>query len=592
MNRYEELNDYFLFFKEALPGYLKAYGKDARYNSDTFYHELASYGYSDSYLSQVNSSKNAEQRVDIRHLWQGWVEHFQDNPNMNCFFSEYQRGFLQFHNGPQGEGHVKLYLNVGVNDIDRAVKEIYGFVADHNMPCCSKVSGCTRADSIVVRLNSVEDATLFIDWANNNKFLVSCAKKVNPFLERAGIVGIGYDDRLSFNSTVSMYLEKYFTWCIDNNRVKDIGVDDFRNYLVTVYNEVFINHGSLSEFRSIPHVIDEENRLTSNLALFDFMDVTKTIIDSLDPKKDYKVILKNIQDFQNPFRKNGIRSHFCEAVRNPNISNPYSDPIGKKDESVTLDLDNDIKLFYKFCYESIDIVGVDNIHKYFINYFSGFKHPINVSSYQEFISRNFSQEDVDYITNGNMETYLNNVYNDLVVNKCNRYSHDEYQLMVDLCKYYTDRGYNSISIIGMLSNYMNGDTKYITRSGGLRGCMEALLTPDKLLLLCNGNLRNFIEYIVNNTVNIGYERNYILEGYVRLASQKYGAENVFKYLADYINGNNLAITRDCNYRLMFQEFLSPEAIIRITNSDLVGYVQTVLNSGFGTTQLSSGTYGI
>ena len=52
----------------------------------------------------------------------------------------------------------------------------------------------------------------------------------------------------------------------------------------------------------------------------------------------------------------------------------------------------------------------------------------------------------------------------------------------------------------------------------------------------------------------------LLSNFVLYASKKYGRKNVKLILQDYINGNQNAITRDNNYRKLFQMYISREDI--------------------------------
>jgi len=69
----------------------------------------------------------------------------------------------------------------------------------------------------------------------------------------------------------------------------------------------------------------------------------------------------------------------------------------------------------------------------------------------------------------------------------------------------------------------------------------------------------------------------IFDNYIRYASLKYGKEFVDKYISSYIIGNENAITRDNNFRQLFNTYLTSDLINTITNNNLRGYVTQILN---------------
>ena len=177
-------------------------------NRDTIYSHLALYGLTEEDV------KNRE----IDYNFQSWINNFQNDPNLAVYYTERQPGFLQFQNKKSlGDKHVKLYLSYPADKINYCVNKIFKYVADQDMPTCSKVSKKLRSDSVVLRMANFDDAAKVINYINSDYELTSCAKETNPFSIKHGVVGVAYDDMLSYNTTLSFVMEEYFNYCRRNN---------------------------------------------------------------------------------------------------------------------------------------------------------------------------------------------------------------------------------------------------------------------------------------------------------------------------------------------------------------------------------------
>ena len=69
----------------------------------------------------------------------------------------------------------------------------------------------------------------------------------------------------------------------------------------------------------------------------------------------------------------------------------------------------------------------------------------------------------------------------------------------------------------------------------------------------------------------------ILDDYIKYAFSKYKYINlVVGYLETFLSGNYNGITRDNNFRNLFQEYLTPEIVRNIVGGNLSAYVQGIL----------------
>lgn len=104
--------------------------------------------------------------------------------------------------------------------------------------------------------------------------------------------------------------------------------------------------------------------------------------------------------------------------------------------------------------------------------------------------------------------------------------------------------------------------------------------------MCQDNTRfcKLSEYFSNmqqeplNKSHESIDKEALLKEYIAYASKKYGANNVPTYIISYVNGNANAITRDNNYRDLFVENLTADDILKITNNDIKGYINQLLNA--------------
>lgn len=104
--------------------------------------------------------------------------------------------------------------------------------------------------------------------------------------------------------------------------------------------------------------------------------------------------------------------------------------------------------------------------------------------------------------------------------------------------------------------------------------------------MCQDNNRFYklSEYFSNmqdkslNKSNESIDKEALLKEYIVYASKKYGINNVSTYIISYVNGNANAITRDNNYRDLFVKNLTADDILKITNNDIKGYINQLLNA--------------
>ncbi len=219
MSRKKEINDLLKYLK-------KEYKKQKiEITEESIYDTLQNYRFSAE-----------EIKMTADNLFPLWIERFKNKPNIECFHTMNQGRFLQFRKDHTFESKcIKLYVSLDPNAYFEGVNIIFDFIEKNNMKTASKVADKIRSDEIVIRLESTADAEKVIEFINSNPYLVANARPTNPFLNREGIVGIGYDDLISYNETIAYFVSDYL------NNTKRPSYDSFIKYMNDKYVNLFQN---------------------------------------------------------------------------------------------------------------------------------------------------------------------------------------------------------------------------------------------------------------------------------------------------------------------------------------------------------------
>lgn len=272
MNRCEEMSSFLNFLAK-----MYEQNPTLEVNEKTIYSLLCNYGLEEEELKDK----------DISFMRERWITHFQNDFNLHCFVSPSQPYFLQFHNARNlGDKHVKLYLSYPKEKMEECVNKIFDYIALHNMATVSKVARVIRSDAIVIRLDKLTDAKKVIQFINKDKMLTEYAKPTNPFVVRCGVVGVAYDDCLSFNCTLSFLLKKYFSECRKNQTLAKVSLEDFSLFSQKLYQTIFYTPHGIQEFV-------KEQEVQKNVSRFAFASIGRLLLN-------YEQVLTLISKSLNP----------------------------------------------------------------------------------------------------------------------------------------------------------------------------------------------------------------------------------------------------------------------------------------------------
>ena len=278
MDRKGEI-DYFI---KSFANYLQTF--NPYLNDDLFYTGLQNYDYTGP---EIDQNKN------LMFLFDRWIAHFSQNPNINVRHDMRQAKFLQFHSNNCNARHIKLYVSLIPSALEQGVNRIFEFIAANRMNTASKVAGRLRSDAIVLRIEKPEDAEKVIQFINSDPYLVNNSRRTNPFLNRAGIVGVGYDDKLSYNGTVAFFMNEYFK--SKQNNYQMCGADDFLNFLVNKYNKIFGDRSEATWFTQSHEFIENCDRISGftddafNATFENYKEVMQAMITNIR-QRDYREI--------------------------------------------------------------------------------------------------------------------------------------------------------------------------------------------------------------------------------------------------------------------------------------------------------------
>lgn len=176
-----------------------------------------------------------------------------------------------------------------------------------------------RSDSIVLRIKNEKDAKEIIDFVNKNKYIKESARKTNPFVLRKGIVGLAYDDKLSYNTAVSFLVSEYINDKKNNEDLSNVNCIDFSNYVSNYSRNLITNKEFLNKFMQTSYFKENNSRL-DYLNESQILANTKRVFDlvsfSLNENHTYDDFITMYNDFKS--KKEELEKDFKELLIDKN----------------------------------------------------------------------------------------------------------------------------------------------------------------------------------------------------------------------------------------------------------------------------------
>lgn len=510
--------------EQILDNFLKYYAQILKQNpdltlyQDTFYYELMNYGLTNEEIKDNN----------ISNYFLDWTTHFK---NSNLYVGQItpQPGFCQFVNkeGFNQYSNIKIYLSFNKKEIKSCVNQIFDYINKNNMATRSKVSHTIRSDSVVIRLNKIEDAKQFLEYINNDNYLKSCSKKVNPFLINDGIAGLAYDRKISYNAVLAFLLEKYFNQ-IQN--YDEVNLSNFKQFVNTYYNSIFIQKDSLPEFlyekevQSNIHGFSSIGDLITNY--FEVIGLIKMSLDKDTTLHNYYNYIKNCQNVTYIQKVKDLYSKYIN--KNYNISITEKRQIFNKYLDYAFNNYNDIELTNQ----------IQNFLKGQINSLS------KNNKYYNSMINHILPNDIISITNNNLNNYIKDRYT-----KIKKKSIDKKEMLLNAYLDYAIATYGFKKTIDFIENYyLLGREDVITREHNFRDLFTKYLSPVDILNITKFNLNN---YIINKYPECVNEDNpqILLSDAITYTINKYGKVHGQLALQKLLEGDSSYISNgNDNYR--------------------------------------------
>ncbi len=278
-------------------------------NADTIYSFLVSSG---------------KEKKTIKQYHEGWIEYFKNTPNIDVYEWDRDNGyFCEFENlgiNREYTDHIKLYIPVSSENIDKIAKDLFNYLASKNVYHQSKIGSIERRDDIVVRLENATDIKVVEEYVNNNPDIKKSSIDKIPFNFTSEYISYAMDGHTSYNVLVCSYIKSYLENKKRNNllNLKSVSYEDFKNYSTAIYENCFGENYTrenynwfISTFECARYVLKEPfNTQFQNLS--NCSNILINALNTNDLNVFYDIVKKNQKNAINV--KDVVKACFAEMV--------------------------------------------------------------------------------------------------------------------------------------------------------------------------------------------------------------------------------------------------------------------------------------
>lgn len=278
-------------------------------NADTIYSFLVSSG---------------KEKKTIKQYHEGWIEYFKNTPNIDVYEWDRDNGyFCEFENlgiNREYTDHIKLYIPVSSENIDKIAKDLFNYLASKNVYHQSKIGSIERRDDIVVRLENATDIKIVEEYVNNNPDIKKSSIDKIPFNFTSEYISYAMDGHTSYNVLVCSYIKSYLENKKRNNllNLKSVSYEDFKNYSTAIYENCFGENYTrenynwfISTFECARYVLKEPfNTQFQNLS--NCSNILINALNTNDLNVFYDIVKKNQKNAINV--KDVVKTCFDEMV--------------------------------------------------------------------------------------------------------------------------------------------------------------------------------------------------------------------------------------------------------------------------------------
>ncbi len=508
-------------------------------------------------LMEYGLTAEEQQNPDIRPLFTNWERHFQTS-SLHVYEDSRQLGFLQFMSrGDLGRQHVKLYLSYPPDKIEYCVKKIFEFIAANNMITGSKVSERVRSDSVVLRMTNYDDAIKVMNFISNTPELVQYAKSTNPFMMKQGVVGVSYDDNLSFNSTLSFMLEKYFNDCRANNTLGRVNHTHFGEFVNNFINKTFNSSTGLQFFKVNSEVSPMLHRFSNvGEGLVNYEQVLRLIAMQTDGNMSIEKFRSFYVDAKNSSKNKQMADYYEQLLIGPKKEQTESLEDTASMEEIAL-INGYIQFAFQKYGKKADVIAY--LKKYIEE--ENIKAITREGNFREKFLANMTPKRADFIMLHNVDAYVNDVLQpvkeetelEVIVNP-------EVKLLQDYIDLARTK-YGDSGAVAYLTDYCYGNTAAITKDNNFRARFMHSLPPEKINAITGGNVKKYLFTYICNKCKSSTIDQVMYDNFVRACVatyQKYGYAQLEEAISCGQVGNYVYFTNGSNRYRDNMEILTPE----------------------------------
>ena len=278
------------------------------------------------------------------------TQYFSRDIEVPYFRHFLHRGFTEYYNEftgkKEGKFPIKLYIPIGKKDSLDFIMNLIYFIEDSEIWHQSKLASDIRADDMVIRVYTQEDAKKIIEFANANAG--ETLLETNPFLMRDGKVGLAVDGKQSFNHSTSYLIADYIDECKNNGKQEKSGVEDFRNYLQERYNKIY------KKGEDIDSILNYSHRASNERQILDMKVIMEALLMSTDPEKDANDFLQYCNSIYGIEKDEQVQTAIKQMIsfKNGNSKEGFIEfPQLPKDSTIAIDESREYKERYAMLQE-------------------------------------------------------------------------------------------------------------------------------------------------------------------------------------------------------------------------------------------------
>lgn len=202
-----------------------------------------------SNLININSKKES-----VRSYFTSFIDRFRKDRNIIIKSDDYFSSF-KTKDCSELSNKIKMYIPLNISHFNRGVNLIFDFLLKNGIIFDLKICSDIRIDDVILLLNNDSDCEKVRKFLQENTYLSEGLLNTNPFAISDGNISITYDDILSYNYVVALWISDYV------NTHEEVSFSSFYDYIYDRYLQVFRNGKDINNFAKDKKFMDYVNGL-------------------------------------------------------------------------------------------------------------------------------------------------------------------------------------------------------------------------------------------------------------------------------------------------------------------------------------------